>query len=617
MVAGEELKKLVDTFPPLPGVYQMKDRKGAIIYIGKAKSLSARVKTYLAGGDGRRQIGALMERVVTIDTIVCASEEQAAILERDLIIRHQPRYNIRLKDDKTFLHIRIDRTHRWPRVELVRRPQEDGADYFGPYNYSFEIRQVYDVLRHVFPLRSCSDAVLNNRSRPCLEFQIKRCVAPCCLSVDEDQYHEWVREAVSVLRGKTTNVLEDLSSRELRAAEDLRFEEAASLRDRIDALTRFSKGEQIEFHRGDHRDAWALYREGSTVCVNVLAVRHGRVSDSTPFILEDVEVGDEGVLEEAIGQYYDEGREIPAEILLPFPLENESMISDLLRTRRGKGTQLLMPKQGSKARLVQLSALNAQQSFSSTVRSEARYLNAARKLADLMQLSDIPRRIECVDISNLQGTDVVGALSVFVDGAPLRREYRRYLISRQDKQDDFAGIYEVVTRRLRRGMETGELPDLLVIDGGPGQLGMALKARDEAGVTLDIISIAKMRLEKGPHRETRARKPERLFAAWTEEAVALDDHDEVTHLLASLRDEAHRHVITFHRNRRARRLHRSILDDIPGIGPERRLRLMREFGSIAKMRKASLDDLARVGRMTRGVAEWLRRALHRGGGGED
>lgn len=610
MVFADQLRKLVETFPALPGVYQMKDGNGAIIYIGKAKSLISRVRTYLSGGDGRRQIGALMERVVTIDPIVCASEEQAAILERDLIIRHQPRYNIKLKDDKALLHFRIDRTHKWPRVELTRHPRDDAADYYGPYNYSHEVRRIYQVIRHLFPIRSCSDAVLMNRTRPCLEFQIKRCVAPCCLEVDEAQYHRWVKEVVSLLKGRTTQLLEDLAEQEQRAASELRFEEAAIVRDRIEVLSKFSRGEQVEFHRGEHRDVWGIYREGKTVCVNVLAVRDGRVYDSSPYLFEEVAVEDEAILESVISQFYEEGREIPAEIVIPLPLENESMIADLLRTRRGKIPYISVPKQGSKARLLELSELNARQYFGSTVQSEARYLTAAKKLATMMRLSQVPRRIECVDISNLQGTDVVGALSVFVDGSPLRREYRRYIISQQDKQDDFAGIHEVVTRRLRRGLESGDLPDLLVIDGGPGQLSMAVRARDELGVSLEIISIAKSRLERAP-RGDAIRKPERLYAPWSEEAVPLADNDEVTHLLAALRDEVHRHVITFHRKRRAQRLHRSALDGIPGIGPERRLRLMKEFGSIARMRGASTEDLARVGRMPKQVALALRRALHK------
>jgi excinuclease ABC subunit C len=613
----QSLRELVDTFPPLPGVYQMKDKKGFIIYIGKAKSLSSRVKTYLSGGDGRPQLGALMDRVVSIETIVCATEAQAAILERDLIVRHQPRYNIRLKDDKSFLHIRVDRTHQWPRIELVRRPVDDGAEYFGPYNFSHEIRRVYEVIRHVFPLRTCSDSVLTNRSRPCLEFQIKRCVAPCVLSVDRDQYFRWVQDAIAVLKGRTGTILEDLAEREELAVKELRFEEAAMIRDRRDALTKFSKGEQVEFHRGDHRDVWAIYREGSNVCVNMLAIRHGRINDNSSFILDDVQVSDESVLEEALCQFYDEGREIPDEIIVPFTLENESMVADLIRSRRGKISQIISPKQGSKARLLGLSDLNAKQFFSSAVKGEYRYLQAARKLAEIMRLSHVPRRIECVDISNLQGTDVVGGLSVFFDGVPLRREYRRYLISQQDKQDDFASIFEVVTRRLQRGMESGELPDLLVIDGGAGQLAMALRARDNLRVQLDIISIAKVRQERSIGEIVGRKKPERLFAPWADESIPLDDHDEVTHLLASLRDEAHRHVITFHRNRRARRLGRSVLDSIPGVGPERRLRLMKEFGSIARMRNATTEEIARVGRMPQQVAWALRRAIHRDSSDKD
>jgi len=605
-----ELKKSVATFPRLPGVYLMKSAEGEIIYIGKARDLRARVSQYLGVGDGRIQIKYLMPRVREIEKIVCESEEQAFLLERDLIGRHKPRYNIRLKDDKAYLSIRVDRNSQWPRLELVRRPENDNADYFGPYTWSYELKQVLDVIRRVLPLRSCSDTVLYNRQRPCLEYQIKRCAGPCCLPVDREEYLQWVDQGVEILQGRTDRAINYLEGKMERAAEELRFEEAAAIRDRIEILENFSKGSHQAFNQGENRDAFALYREGENAAISVLLVRNGRISDSANYAIAPAMTDDDELLEQAIEQFYASGREVPSEILLPIELENESILKKALKATAGVAVDFQTPQRGSKARLLSLAAINARQHFVSKFDAESRYVSSARKLATMVGLKQMPRRIECVDISNLQGSDIVGAIVVFFDGSPLKKEYKRYKISNQSKPDDFAAIHEVVTRRLTRGMESGELPDLLVIDGGPGQLQMALRAREEVGVTVDIISLAKMRTERAATKQVVEQKPERVYLSPEEEPILLDMKDEVTHLLQRIRDEVHRFVITYHKSSRAKRVFRSILDDIPGIGPERKKRLLKQYGSVKKMKGVDPAEFAKNGRMPLPLAEKVLRILN-------
>lgn len=604
-----ELQSKAGEFPRSPGVYLMKDEAGTTIYVGKAKDLRARVKTYFLGGDGRRQIEFLMRRVRQIDHIVTATEEQAFILERDLITKFKPRYNIRLKDDKAYLSIRIDENRPWPRIELVRRVENDGARYFGPYTFSYEMKGVIEVIKRVVPLRTCTNTVFFNRQRPCLEYQIKRCAGPCCLPVEPELYREWVKQAIAILEGKTDATMAKLVTDMERASEQLRFEDAAVLRDRIDVLDRFVKGQHFPSHRGESRDAFGFTREDSRAAVCVLRIKSGRISDSITFSLTDVRVSDEELIEAAVEQFYEGGRDIPEEVVLPVDLENESIVRAGLKGRAGRVVEVLTAKRGPKHRLVQLATVNARQHYSTTFDAESRYQEVAQRLARVLGLRQIPRRIECVDISNFQGSDIVGAIVSFFDGAADKSRYRKYTISKQDKPDDFAAIHEVVTRRLTRGLEDVDLPDLLIIDGGAGQLKMALEARDALRLDLEIVALAKMRTEHGRRSADRKIKPERFFTEREGEPILLESSDEVTHLVQRIRDEVHRFVITFHRSRRAKRVFRSLLDEIPGIGPERRQRLLREFGSVSAMADAEPAALAKAGRMPLSLAMKVLAAL--------
>lgn len=605
----KELRKQVMTLPRLPGVYLMKDRAGAVIYIGKAKDLRARVRSYLGVGDGRVQIAYLMRRVVKIEQIVTEDEEQAFILERDLIKRFKPRYNIRLKDDRAYLSVRIDQTACWPRIELVRKIENDGAEYFGPFSKGNELRELLEVIRNVVPLRTCADTVLHNRQRPCLEHQIKRCAAPCCLPVDREQYGIWIKQALALIQGRVGVTIEQLKQERDLAAADLNFEEAAAIRDRINLLEQYASGQQIVSHRGESRDVFAIYREGSWIALSVLLVRNGRIADSKNFSFQNVYLENDQILESVITQYYENDREIPEEIVVESKVVGGDIIASVLKKKRGAALKLTWPQRGLKYRLVKLAKLNAKQYFLQVVDADSRYAELSKKLAEMLSLAQVPRRIECVDISNLQGSDIVGAAVVFYDGQPEKAAYKRYLLKVEGKPDDFASIYEVVSRRLRRANETGTLPDLLVIDGGSAQLKKALLARDEQGISLDIVAMAKLRKRRKRMSDEEEFKPERIFLPGRAASIELAADDAVTHFLQRVRDEAHRYVIGFHRQRRSKRALDSILDDIAGLGSGRKSRLLAHFGSVGAMRKASVEQLARVGRMSLLIAKNLHNSL--------
>jgi len=598
----EPLLKRAASFSTRPGVYLMKDDAGTVIYVGKAKNLRARVKSYFMGGDGRVQIEFLLKKVKQIDTIVTSSENEAFVLERDLITKYKPRYNIRLKDDKAYLSIRIDKNQPWPRLELVRDVQQDGALYFGPYTFSYELKSLLEIIKRVVPLRSCSDTVFYNRQRPCLEYQIRRCLGPCCLPVRREDYLELVKQAVALLEGKSAWLIKELSGRMEQASKELRFEEAAFLRDRIRILENARSGRALMSSGGEHRDVFGLYREGSLATLSVLRVRFGHVSDSVNYSFLDIQVPDAEVLEEAVSQFYEGGREIPQEIIVPQEFENLALIRDVLAERRQASVVISAPQRGVKHRLLGLAQLNAREQFKVCFDAEIQASVTLKELARTLMLKQVPRRVELVDISNLQGSDIVGAVAVFYDGKPEKQSYKKYIISFQDKADDFAAVYEVVQRRLRRGIAEGDLPDLMIIDGGPGQLAKALEAREGLKCNVEIAALAKMKAARrkrwaGQEEDLLSIKPERIYREGAAEPICLEPTQATTHLLQRMRDEVHRYVISFHRQRRSARVLGSVLAEISGLGPERRKRLLAAYGTIESMRERSAQELARAGRM--------------------
>lgn len=600
------LKQKAQSLPHLPGVYLMKDRDNQILYIGKALSLKDRVSSYFGSnsGDGRAQIPYLISKIESLDTIVTQSEQQAFILEADLIKRYKPRYNIRLKDDKAYLNVRIDLNQEWPRLELVRRVEQDGANYFGPYTKSAELRKVLEVIRATFPLRSCSDAVLYNRQRPCLEYEIKRCSGPCCLEVSKDSYSDWLKQAQRLLEGKTSQVIKALDAQMERASEELRFEEAAWLRDKIEVLSQFAAGNQLVSFRSEMRDVFALERQAQLACLAVLIVRDGRIVDSLKFALKDIQVSDDELLEGAISQFYASEREVPEEILISVLPNNWQMIQAGLSEQRGSSCELSVPERGVRYRLLGIAKLNAEQGFIDSFEAQARSEEVLRQLAKLLSVKAnsawYPKWVECIDISNFQGSNIVASSVAFINSKPAKQHYRHYKLSFQGDPDDFGAINEIVKRRLQRAQLEDSWPDLIIIDGGSGQLAAALKARDELQQGIEIISLAKRRIRKG--RKQLSYKPERIFLPGVEKPIALEPGKGLTNFMEQIRDEAHRFAITYHRKLRDRSTISSRLDSIDGVGPAIRERLLKKFKSVANISKLDAVELAKKGAIPQSLA---------------
>ena len=600
----KELKELVGNLPTMPGVYLMKDEGGKVIYIGKAKNLKNRVKNYFQkSSDTRYQIKFLIKKVVDIETIIAGTEEQAFMLERDLIKKHKPRYNIRLKDDKNFLSIRIDENQEWPRLEYTRKIENDGAIYFGPYTFSHELKELMEIIKQTIPLRTCSDTILYNRQRPCLEYQIKRCCAPCCLKIEPEEYRDYLKEAIDILKGNVKDIVKQFEKKMELASSDLRFEDAATFRDKIELLKNFKKGQKYISTGTENRDVFSLYREESLAIISLLKVRNGRISGSVNHKFTEVDLPDEEVLQSIIEQYYDNGAEIPEEIVLNVEIDS-FYLNTLIKRITGKKISLTIPKTGLKKRLLSLAELNAKQHFDLSFNSAFKTLEILNKLALLFKLKQVPRRIESVDISNLQASDIVGAIVSFYDGKPDKDNYRKFKISQQDKPDDFNSMYEVLYRRIKAGMIDDNLPDLFIIDGGKPQLEKALAAAADLKVDIEMIALAKEKSFKGEKR------PERIYLAGKDSPILLNKHKDIMNFLVRIRDEVHRFVITYHRSSRSRRVFKSILDEIPGIGPERKKRLLKAYGSVANMKKVSAEELAEVGKMSLGLAKELLRVIN-------
>jgi excinuclease ABC subunit C len=581
--------------PAEPGVYLLRDKSRKVIYVGKAKSLRSRVRMYFRGGDERMQVPFLVSRVADVETLVTRNEKEALILENNLIKQYKPRYNIRLKDDKSYVSVKITVEEEWPRVFVTRKIFRDKSRYFGPFHSAWAVRDSLDAIRKVFPLRTCSDTVFRNRSRPCLEYQIKRCPGPCCLAVDHGEYRRALKNVMLFLEGKNDELVHDLRARMEAASEALRFEEAVRLRDQVRALEKTAEPQEMVSHFGIDQDVFGLYREGGFIEVQVLTIRRGKLTGSQAYGLDDREFPDEDVLGEVLGQYFSGGRFIPDEVLLPVVLDDAEVRASYLSELKGKSVAVLRPQRGDKVRLCEMAAENARQSFVARRNTEDQRSRMVEELHRRLALRSAPKRIECFDISNFQGRQIVGSLVVFDEAEPDKSRYRRYRVKSVPGQDDFASLYEVLKRRYSRALVENDFPDLLVVDGGKGQLGVASAVLAELGVTeLDLVSLAKDRVARDPRNPELRHSEERVFLPNRKNPVMLPRNSTALFLLQRVRDEAHRFAITFHRELRSRERFRSLLDDVPGIGPRRRRRLLQHFGSVRRLASASAEEIAAV-----------------------
>ena len=598
--------------PTSPGVYLMKDKKGRVIYVGKAKDLRARVRSYFRGGDERAFVveGHLGRMIDDIETVVVNNEKEALLLENNLIKQHQPRFNVKLTDDKNFLVLRIDPRQKWPRVEVGRKIGDDKTRYFGPYHSATSARETLRLINRHFQLRTCTDHVLENRQRPCIMHQIKRCPAPCVLPVPPEIYAEQVEDACLFLSGRKDELLPRLRERMGEASVRLEYERAAQLRDQIAAVEKTLTRQTVVSNDFSDQDVIGIHREGDIVEVVVLFMRAGKLLGRRTFPLKDQEMPDADVVRDFARGYYDLGSFIPDEVLLPVELEDQEAFAEWLGGVRGRKVEVRTPQRGAKMKLIDLAHKNAAASAVARKGKQGDVEAALAKLQSRLGLARYPRRIECFDIAHIQGAQTVASMVVFVDGEPTRSEYRTFKV-KSVKNDDFASMYEVLSRRLRRaraaiqGIEPDEVPwdrpDLLVVDGGKGQLASAMAALRDVGWptsgehAFDMLALAK--------------DPDRVYLKNIKDPIPLREHSAELFLLARVRDEAHRFANEFHQRQRKKHTIRSVLEDIPGVGPKRRRELLRHFGSLKKIRAASVDEIAGAPGMTRSAAAAVKKVL--------
>ncbi|MFZ9889372.1 MAG: excinuclease ABC subunit UvrC, partial [Myxococcota bacterium] len=624
-----------------PGCYLMKDRSGEIFYIGKALNLRARVRSYFSGSDTRQFVAWLDELLHELDFIVVRSEKEALLLERTLVRQHKPRFNVLLQDDKNFIHLRLDtrsrpndapKRQRYARLSVVRGPSDDGAKYFGPYHSATSVRSTLRLVNRYFQLRTCSDAVLENRVRPCLQHQIGRCPAPCVYEVPD--YNSLVAEAALFLQGNGTELAQRLEAKMWHAAESEDFELAARLRDQVEAVkTSLDRQVVTDVGRRRDQDVVAAARRGPLLEVVRVVVRNGGMRGTDHFSFEDQEFPTEELVSSFLGQMYADmdAEQLPDEILVGLELEDDAVtLGQALSERAGRRVDVKRPQRGALRSLVDIAAKNAEVALADRLRRSETRTQGLEKLQARLGMPSVPRVIECFDISLFQGTDAVASQVCFVDGMAQKARYRRYHIKTVEGTDDFAMLYEALTRRLTRAKAGDGFPDLLLVDGGKGQLNVALAVCRDLGIAVGgggmyVAGIAKARnLDDAKAARFAAegtvpgeliegteiqRSPERLFVPGAKDPLVLRPHTAERYLVEQIRDEAHRFAITGHRQRRKKRTLTSSLDEIPGIGPRKRAVLLKTFGSAKAVRAASLEELARTSGIGDALAKKLRAAF--------
>ncbi len=603
----------IATVPTEPGCYIMEDGKGKPIYVGKAKSLRSRIRSYINASDSRYSVKFLMRRVSRIQFLVTANEKEALLLENSLIKQHRPRYNVQLKDDKTYISLRIDTRQDFPRITVVRRYRKDGARYFGPYHSASSVRHTLRQLQHLFPLRTCTDHVMKNRSRPCLYYQMKQCNAPCVDYVSRDQYHEVVNQVLLILEGKSAALEEQLLGEMETHAAAMDFEKAASVRDRLFDLRRtLERQRTVDVPGAEDRDVFGIYHEGNFAAIQILFYRGGKMLGGRNVFFKRQEMPLDDLLSSFVLQYYSEAPTIPTEVLIPLAFESGDTLSEILSEQRGSKVTVHWPQRGEKTALVDMANRNAEQRFHEKRLSEAADKDTLSTMKTALQLPTLPKRIECFDISTIQGTATVASMVVFTDGQPDKARYRRYAMKTVDGQDDFASMREVLLRRYTRAIEENDLPDFVLIDGGKGQLGMATAVFKDLGIEdIPHAGIAKSRtLEAGD------RSPERFFIPGRMNPIILPQNGPVVQLAARIRNEAHRFAITYHRKKRGKVSISNKLVEIPGVGPKRAQTLLTQMGSLTKVREASVADIAAVPGFSHGLAQEIYDYLHPSGDSE-
>ena len=622
MVVSQFDHRLMVT-PEKPGVYLMKDESDKVIYVGKASVLRNRLRSYFGSPSGlNSKIRRLVSRIADFEFIVTDTEAEALILENTLIKRYRPHFNARLKDDKTYPFLKIDLSEEFPRVYITRHVSDDGARYFGPFASAGSVRHTMDLVKKLFPYRSCTKSITGNDPRPCLEYYINRCIAPCSGHANKDEYDRVIQQVILFMEGDTESVTSELTARMHDSSNLLEYERAAVLRDQVKSIERVAEEQRIKVDSnpiGD-TDVIAMAQGTDETWIEIFFIRHGKLIGRDHFFMEGTQDDSVGlVLGQFVNQFYETSSVIPPSILIQYPLEDHQLIQDWLKDKRGGSVRIACPQRGPNRKLLDVVVENANQGLS---QHRVKWLNnpdvinqAIVELQEYLSLPNPPSRMECYDISHIQGTNVVGSMVVFQNGKPKTSHYRRFKIKTVDGVDDYASMQEMLRRRFKRladvrlhnerqafdeGNSTSDVwsivPELVIIDGGKGHLSAALEVFLELG--LDDIPLVAL-----------AKENEEIFAPYTSEPIILPRNSQSLYLVQRIRDEAHRFAITYHRNLRSKGSLKSSIDLVTGIGPKRKRMLLRRFGSIQGIKEADIDDIAAVPGLTRSLAMRLKQTL--------
>ncbi len=603
--AGKHLQ-----LPDKPGVYLFRDEGGSILYVGKAANLNHRVRSYFAPHGLSPKFLRMLPAIADIDFILTDSEQEALILECTLIKKYRPYYNVRFKDDKSYPYLKITLNEEWPAVQITRRLIDDGSRYFGPYAGPGSLRRTMNLVNKLFPYRTCNTVGTGVATRPCLKYHIRRCAGPCSGAISHEEYQRIIAQVILFLEGKQGRVIRELRKKMAAAASSLDFEKATSLRDQIQAIAGIIEQQKVISLRKVDEDVIAIAQDKNEACAQVFFIRGGKLLGQEHFFLEGVQ--DENpnqIMTSFVEHFYSSGASIPSRILLQSELVDRSLIDGWLESKRGRRVHLLTPHRGEKKKLVALVAQNAaellEQSRFKWLADSGKTAAALEELKSRLHLPRMPQRIECFDISDIHGTAAVGGMVVFINGQPKPSHYRRFRIRTVTGIDDYAMMQEVLRRRFKRASRAGETetgeswrstPDLVLIDGGQGHLNAALEVIREPGIeSIPIAGIAKQN--------------EGIFLPQAVEPMVLPRNSQALYLLQRIRDEAHRFAISYHLQARTKGTLTSGLDEVPGIGPKRRRALLKKFGTLSKMRAASLDELASVPGITRPLAAKVQDSL--------
>lgn len=585
--------------PVSPGVYLMKDAKHKVIYVGKAKNLKNRVRSYFQKGTGDRLYTEyLIKHVVDIDFVLTETEKEALILENNFIKQFKPKFNINLRDDKNFPCIKLETNKDFPYPKVVRQKEDDGAMYFGPYASARAVRETLRYINDTIPVRKCRDNAFKSRTKPCLYYQIHKCLGPCCGLIDRASYKTLTDQVILLLKGKQEDLIGILRKQMYEESKQLRYEKAAKLRDQIQSIEQTVEKQRINSLTFIDRDVFGYYLTDNTdnnVYIEVMFIRSGNMEDVASYRLSINHTTIEEVFRSFLNQFYSQTRFIPSEVIIPVNSPDAVLLEEWLTERKGKKVSVFCPKRGDKLRLIEMAQKNAMNAYKVSQTQDDNYSRTLQALKDVIGLKNLPERIECFDISNIFGKQAVGSMVTFVCGKPDKSKYKRFRIKTVDRIDDYAMMHEVLLRRYKRAVEEGDLPDLVMVDGGKGQLGVALRVFEELAINdTDLLALSKDRGKSGIPKEGQG---EQVHAPHIPHPILLPPSSPVLLFLARIRDEAHRFAIAYHRKLRDKEYYKSPLDEIPGIGIIRKKALIKRFGSIEGIRNATINQLTEIGKL--------------------